>query len=75
MDARRSTSPALAKLRPYSWDSYSSSSSSRLWAWVVEVVVVVEEEEEEEECQGVGENGDQHPTFQIFICHKRRSDV
>ena len=74
MDARRSTSPALAKLRPYSWDSYSSSSSSRLWAWVVEVVVE-EEEEECQESQGVGENGDQHPTFQIFICHKRRSDV
>ena len=57
MDATRSTSLALARLRPYSWDSCSSYSSSRSW-----VVVVVEEEEEEVELLEVAENGDQLPT-------------
>ena len=75
--ATRSTSPALARLRPYSWDSCSSSSSSKLWAWVV----VVEVEQEEGECQGSQESqefqesqaGNDVP-FKDFTSYKRRLD-
>ena len=75
--ATRSTSPALARLRPYSWDSCSSSSSSKLWAWVEEVEV----EQEEGECQGSQESqgslesqAENDVPFKDFTSYKRRSD-